>query len=135
MMSIIRWIKDTYKGLRGIQEGGVVTKSGVSSDGSSQVYAGKISTGNLSIGGNNIHTNTITNIELPEVLDNMVYYNGTYLVLSQESKIEFYKIDDDKDNECKVQLSENIITKFNGKEVDKDDIPKDILDEVVKGEI
>jgi len=132
-MSIIRWIKDTYKGLRGIQEGGVVTKSGVSSDGSSQVYAGKISSSQIST--SSYSATTITNIELPEVLDNMVYYNGTYLVLSQESKIEFYKIDDNKDNECKVQLSKSIVTKFNGEEVDKDDIPKDILDEVVKGEI
>ena len=83
----------------------------------------------------NYSANIITNIELPEVLNNMIYYNGLYLVLSQESKIEFYKIDDDKDNECEVQLSKSIITKFSGEEVDKDDIPKDILDEVVKGEI
>lgn len=143
--SSVRWVEAMYnkfnKGgvveesdLDGVHSHSVSTKSEDIID-ASKISAGKLSASNFNSNVSISQPDIMTDIQLPEVFNNMIYYNGTYLVITQEDEIEFYKVDDNQDNECEIYLKENILTKFNGEEVERGDVPRSILDEVVKDEI
>lgn len=86
---------------------------------------------NISIGRPN---NDVINVSIPGVLDNMIYLDNSYLVIAEDKNINCYKFDN-KEDEVEIYLKENLMTKFDGKQVDIEDLPDRIRSEVVKGEI
>ena len=103
---------------------------------SKDISAGNFLSGNfdktINIGDNAI--NNVTNITIPGVLDNMIYLDSSYLVISEDDKINCYEIND-KEDEIEIYLKENFLTKFDGKKIDIEDLPSRIKSEVIKGEI
>ena len=101
---------------------------------SKNISTGSFSSGdfhkNITIG----EPNPVANVTVPGVLDNMIYLDSSYLVISEDEKINCYKIDD-KEDEIKVYLKEHFITKFDGKKINIEDLPNRIKSEVVKGKI
>lgn len=86
---------------------------------------------NISIGRPN---NDVIDVSIPGVLDNMIYLDNSYLVITEDKNINCYKFDS-KEDEVEIYLKENLITKFDGKQIDIEDLPNDIRSEVTKGEI
>lgn len=116
------WVNDKF-----MQGGGIIEndydKTGI-------IAADKI--GELKISMDSI--DLISNVNIPEALDSMIYYDGTYLVINQDERMEFYHLNDDKDK-CEIKLKENLVTTFNGEKVEKNSLPTKIKSVVAKEEI
>lgn len=118
------WVKDKF-----LQDGGVIENRNYVKPGT--ITAGKISVSDISADNIGVQASIL---HLSEALDNMIYYDGTYLVIKQDERMEFYHLNDDKDK-CEIKLKENLVTTFNGEKIKKSSLPTKIRSVIVKEEI
>ena len=90
-----------------------------------KVSSGKLNTDNVSI-NNDLH--------LPNVIDNILFFDKTYLVIKIDEGINSYKIGDKYDIK-EIQINDSYSTEMNCKNIEFEELPKYIRDSVLEEEI
>lgn len=92
-----------------------------------KISSGKINTDNVSVGWNN-------NFLLPNAIDDILFYDKTYLVVQIGGETKSYKISDEYDV-TEVEISDSYSTKMNCKSIEFNELPEYIRDSVLEEEI